>query len=586
MLADPRPTSPRWIIIGATDDGWYGAIEVASDGSLGDETRVSLRDLPGFVTRRESEFAPRWVWHDTAEIYPGLVAAGTRVDRCHDLRLCHQILRNSAFVTLRDELEHANAWDVQPEHGVELQEAPAEATLFDLDVSVRRVREGAPDSLTEAVLEFERQRGALASAQSAHRLSLLLAAESAGALIAVELAAAGVPWDVEEHDRILATALGERPPAGRKPARLVAVGEEVRLALGDPIANLDSPPKLVQALRAAGIEVSSTSRWVLEEHDHPAIEPLLHYKKLARLLSANGWVWLDEWVRDGRYRPVYIPGGVVTGRWASSGGGALQLPRQLRTALRADPGWVLVSADVSQLEPRVLAAMSGDRAMAAAGAGADLYAGIVASGAVESRQDAKIAMLGAMYGATTGDSGRLMPRLRRAFPTAMAFVDNAARIGEQGGIVSTWLGRSSPAPNAEWRDVQAAATLPGATRRDEDLARRRAREWGRFTRNFVVQGTAAEWALAWMADLRQRLAAFEPISQQHAATPSGPVFATRPHLAFFLHDEVIVHAPREHAEAVAEAVEKSAAAAGKLLFRGAPVDFRLDLHISERATKH
>src|SRR5699024_7670743 len=147
--------------------------------------------------------------------------------------------------------------------------------------------------------------------------------------------------------------------------------------------------------------------------------PLLAYKKMSRLLAANGWAWLDEWIHDGRYRPVYVPGGVITGRWASSGGGALQIPRQLRSALRADPGWRLVSADVSQLEPRVLAAMSADGAMLAAGAGRDLYAGIVGAGIVATRQEAKTGMLGALYGGTTGDSGRVVPRLRRSFPDAM-----------------------------------------------------------------------------------------------------------------------------------------------------------------------
>ncbi len=365
---------------------------------------------------------------------------------------------------------------------------------------------------------------------------------------------------------------------------MVALAEEVRSALGDPGASLDSPPKLLGALRRAGIDVASTSRWELMESEHPAIEPLLRYKKLSRLLTANGWSWIDEWVRDGRYRPVYVPGGVVTGRWASSGGGALQLPRALRPALRADPGWTLVSADVAQLEPRVLAAMSGDRAMAAAGSGKDLYSGIVESGIVASRQEAKIAVLGAMYGATTGDSGRLVPRLRRGFPAAMRLVDRAAEVGEQGGVVSTWLGRSSPLPGPEWSELQALASLPSATPRDEARARRAARDFGRFTRNFVVQGTAAEWALAWLAELRLRLAAM-PAVDAAPAPASGPVFSHGPHLVFFLHDEVIVHTPAAQADAVAEAVRASAEAAGRLLFGGAPVDFPLDVRVAERAAK-
>src|SRR6202042_1520513 len=100
---------------------------------------------------------------------------------------------------------------------------------------------------------------------------------------------------------------------------------------------------------------------------------LLEYKELSRLHAAHGWTWLDAWVRDGRFRPEYVVGGVVSGRWASRGGGALQIPRVLRRAVVADPGWVLVVADAAQLEPRVLAALAGDRAFAEAAGTGDLY---------------------------------------------------------------------------------------------------------------------------------------------------------------------------------------------------------------------
>jgi DNA polymerase-1 len=263
----------------------------------------------------------------------------------------------------------------------------------------------------------------------------------------------------------------------------------------------------------------------------------------------------------------------------------LQLPRQLREAVRADPGWRLVVADVAQLEPRVLAAMSGDHALAGAARGRDLYAGIVDSGAVATRQEAKIALLGAMYGATTGESGRLVPRLRRAYPRAMGLVDDAARVGEDGGLVSTWLGRTSPPPSAEWSVAQSRATEAEASGADETRARRWARDRGRFTRNFVVQGTAAEWALAWMADLRARLSALDSIPADHAARRSGPVFGRRAHLAFFLHDEVIVHAPAEQAESAAQAVTDAAATAGRILFGDFPIDFPLDVRVAETAWK-
>nr|WP_317451789.1 DNA polymerase [Microbacterium sp. NIBRBAC000506063] len=111
-------------------------------------------------------------------------------------------------------------------------------------------------------------------------------------------------------------------------------------------------------------------------------------------------------------------------------------------------------------------------------------------------------------------------------------------------------------------------------------ARRRA---GRFTRNFVVQGTAAEWSLIWLAEIRHRLAQLP--AAETAAAASGPVFAHRAHLAFFLHDEVIVHTPAEQAEAAASAVREAAATATRRLFGGFPLEVPLDLRIAETAQK-
>ena len=58
----------------------------------------------------------------------------------------------------------------------------------------------------------------------------------------------------------------------------------------------------------------------------------------------------------------------------------------------------------------------------------------------------------------------------------------------------------------------------------------------------------------------------------------GPVEA-RPHLVFFLHDEVVVHAPAHLADAVAEQVTAAAASAGRLLFRELAIDFPLDVAV-------
>ncbi|MFI8594370.1 bifunctional 3'-5' exonuclease/DNA polymerase [Microbacterium sp. NPDC078428] len=577
-MTSPSTDAARFLVVGLTGRDLVALVSLDGRGRETGRRSVARDDVADVLGGAGSgeTTAPRIVWGDTARWYRDILARGRRVERCHDLRLCHAILAAAAHRPGGVPFAPAAAWSVASH--VPLEGAPD--ALFEIDDAPGSVPQGIDDALAE----FARQLDAL-SMPGAGGLRRLVAAVSVGALIGAEMTAAGLPWDAVAHDGILRTVLGPRPPAGGVPSLQAALGARVRELLGDPAVSLDSQPKLLRALHRAGVPVQSTGRWELREHRHPAIEPLIEYKKLARLASANGWAWLDEWVHDGRFRPAYVPGGVVTGRWASSGGGALQIPRLLRPAVRADEGWLLVCADVAQLEPRVLAAMAGDRAMADAARGADLYAGIVERGAVTTRDEAKVAMLGAMYGATSGESGRLVPRLRRVFPHAMALVNAAAATGERGGVVTTWWGRTSPPPSHEWRALQSHAHSADAGPAEEAIARRAARDRGRFARNFVVQGTAAEWALVWLADLRARLRLLTAAPGTPSASASGPAFAHVPHLVFWLHDEVIVHTPEALAEPVAGAVREAAASAGRLLFGDFPIDFPLDLRVSRTAGK-
>ncbi|MFX7820586.1 hypothetical protein ABTK26_19920, partial [Acinetobacter baumannii] len=75
-----------------------------------------------------------------------------------------------------------------------------------------------------------------------------------------------------------------------------AAAAAVRTALDYPDVALDSPPRLLRALHRAGLAVSSTSKWELEDLDHPVVAPLLAYKRLVRLLTANGESWIATWV--------------------------------------------------------------------------------------------------------------------------------------------------------------------------------------------------------------------------------------------------------------------------------------------------
>lgn len=469
-------------------------------------------DLAAAVARREEQERPRWVWAATEDLYPRLLERlPRRLARCHDLKLVETLL-------LGHEERHGlprslgAAWARL--RGLPVPVDPSEGAADDQPVLFAADRQRLPpeaDPLEAVVAVHADQQRRIGLAEHPERMRLLCAAESAGALAAAEMSYDGLPWSAPAHDELLTALLGPRPAGGARPKLLGELATQIQDALGRPV-NPDSPAQLLPAFARVGVQVTSTRSHVLREVDHPAAALLLRYKELSRIHSAHGWAWREQWAPAGRFRPEYVVGGVVSGRWATRGGGALQIPRSLRAAVVAEPGHRLVVADAGQLEPRVLAAMSGDAGLAAAAAEGDLYAALARTAFDGDRQRAKLGLLGAMYGQTSGEVRPLLDVLRRRFPDAMRLVESAARTGEAGGLVRSRLGRTSPPPSRERQDMS-----------DGD-----ARAWGRFTRNFVIQASAAEWALAMLASLRLRL----------AALGGGP------RLVFFQHDEIVVHTPR------------------------------------------
>jgi hypothetical protein len=554
------------VVVGADGGGLLQAL--AEDGTPQGPPEP-VPDLARAVADRERAGRPRWVWAATADLYPDLLRAGVRVDRCHDLGLTEGILV-AADGRWGEPRSFPAAW-------ARLEGRPVP------DDTARAVRAGQPALFDHDLLGLPGGADLLAGVAAVHAaqqrrltggagdrpggLGLLVAAESAGALAAAEMAAAGLPWRPEVHDAVLTELLGPRPRAGTAPRRLTDLAARIGEAFGGQRLNPDSPAQLLRAFAAAGTPLPSTRSHVLRGVDHPAVPLLLAYKELSRLHAAYGWTWLDAWVAGGRFRPEYVPGGVVSGRWATRGGGALQIPHALRRAVVADPGWTFVVADASQLEPRVLAALSGDEGLARAAAGGDLYAALAADAFGGDRARAKTALLAAMYG---GDVGQLMTVLRRRFPAAVGYVEAAARAGEEGGLVRSRLGRTCPAPSAGWL---AATERAGGADPDAEAggrARRAARDRGRFTRNFVVQASAADWALVLLAAVRRRL-----------GDPGPPDRPTGPHLVFFQHDEVVVHTPRADADRVAGVLGEAAAESGRLVFGDTGVRFPLAVAVAD-----
>ncbi|WP_019868705.1 bifunctional 3'-5' exonuclease/DNA polymerase [Salinispora oceanensis] len=566
--ADPRlPAAP-----GAGSGVGGGVLQPLDAAGTPTGPPEQVADLAVALADRERRERPRWVWASGAALYPVLLRAGVRVDRCHDIELTEALLLGHAG-RWGEPRSFAAAWarltgaPVPPDPPPRLAEPPGhgQGALFESPP--------APPGPGIAALTrvYADQLARIAATEHPGRFRLLVAAESAGALIAVELGAAGLPWRVDVHDALLGELLGGPSPVGGPPRRLAELAARIAAAFNVPQLHVDSPLELVRAFARAGVEVPNTRSWVLRGVDHPAAPLVLAYKELYRIWTAHGWAWQDAWVREGRFRPEYVPGGVVSGRWATRGGGALQIPKVIRRAVVADPGWTFVVADAGQLEPRILAAVSGDTRLAAAARAGDLYAALAADAFGGDRARAKVALLGAMYGQTGGSAAPALEVLRRNYPAAFGYVESAARSGEAGELVRSWLGRTCPPGSVELAE---ADPVPAG---GEGGRSARARARGRFTRNFVIQATAAEWAATLLATLRGELAGSD-------ARPAGSdvgLAGSDAELVFFQHDEVIVHCRAERAAAVAAAVTRCGERASALLFGQTPVRFPLDLSTVE-----
>ncbi|MEU6535898.1 bifunctional 3'-5' exonuclease/DNA polymerase [Streptomyces sp. NPDC047000] len=564
----------RWALAPA-EDGGADLAPLGPDGLPAGPVRRE-RDLVTAV--RDRPEVTRWVWRSTAEVYPRLLDAEVRVERCYDIEDAETLLlghegRHGRPHSAAAALARLRGGAEPPDPPQRAAEPGAQSPLFEPRDSVRLPLE----DLLAVYADQQRRHEATAHPG---RMRLLTAAESAGMLVAAEMNRAGLPWSAPVHREVLRELLGERYAGGGEPRRLAELADEVSAAFGRRVRP-DLPADVIKAFAQAGIKVRSTRRWELASVDHPAVKPLIEYKKLYRIWVAHGWTWLQDWVRDGRFRPEFLAGGTVTGRWVTNGGGALQIPKVIRRAVVADPGWRLVVADADQMEPRVLAAISRDPGlMEVAGRETDLYQSVSDHAFSGDRAQAKIAVLGAVYGQTSGDGLKNLAALRRRFPAAVAYVDDAARAGEEGRLVRTWLGRTCP-PAAGAGTAEDAAEeagipqAPGGPGGDDATgdpdgaggsggpgggwlpghASSDARARGRFARNFVVQGSAADWALLLLAALRR---ACVPLAAE---------------LVFFQHDEVIVHCPEEEAETVVAAIREAAELAGRLTFGATPVRF-------------
>jgi DNA polymerase-1 len=361
-------------------------------------------------------------------------------------------------------------------------------------------------------------------------------AESTAELLCAELAVGGLPMDRTAMDDLIGTYVGPRPRSPQEAAALRdARDEQVLRHVPEGIRfDLRSPSQVRSMLRMVAVEVPDTRAWRLERlrDVHPLVDALLTWRRSERVMTTFGYAWLDEHVGpDGRFRGEWSGSDGAAGRMTASAG-LHNMPSELRGGVVAEPGHVFIRADLGQIEPRVLAAVSGDQALAAASQADDLYAPVAAELRVD-RATAKVAVLGAMYGQTTGEGGRALAGLRRSYPVAMAYLEAADRAAQVGTDLRTYGGRL----------VRTGSATSGAPGEPDPIADRAARSQaaarGRFGRNAMVQGAAAELFKMWAVTVRAHGLAIDA------------------EVVLCLHDELLVHVPERHAADAAAMVDRA-----------------------------
>jgi DNA polymerase-1 len=493
---------------------------------------------PGEAGIADAGLRPRWVvWSNATAA--ACAAAGVRLATCWDIAAVHRMLRGGWRA------DPAHVWGCL--HGLATGPvaAPAGPDLFDLtdesddpvgpegqlrsswangEWAASPARMARWASLAAEVASL--QRAALARiAAEADRpmIGPVAMSESAAELLCAELSADGLPMDRARAEELLAGLIGPRPRNDAEALRLRAERDQIvlRHLPAGTAADLRSPGQVKDLLGKMGIDVPDTRAPRLRElrDKYPLVDALLEWRKAERIATTYGYGWLDAHLGpDGRLRGEWTGCDGAAGRMTASAG-LHNMPSVLRAAVLAEPGHVLVRADLGQIEPRVLAAVSGDSALASATQSDDLYAP-VAEALNVSRPVAKVAVLGAMYGQTTGHGAVALRRLTAAYPVAMAYLDAGDRAGQAARDLRTYGGRLVPMSRGTGPDTPARAAARG-----------------RYGRNALVQGAAAEFFKMWAVTVRARAGSLDA------------------RIVLCLHDELLLQAPASAGAEAARLVE-------------------------------
>jgi DNA polymerase-1 len=326
--------------------------------------------------------------------------------------------------------------------------------------------------------------------------------------------------------------------------------------------NINSPKKLSEVLfdklgfktetirRTTKTKAQSTSFEVLEElalqHELPQL--ILEWRGLQKLKGT----YIDALPQlvhpeTGRVHTCFNQAVAATGRLSSSDPNLQNIPirtevgRNIRRAFVAEPGNVLISADYSQIELRVLAHLSGEQVLVDAFArGEDIhdrtaekvFKGMSGLSKHELRRRAKIVNYALLYGkqaftlakdigVSRQEAQEFIDAYFAGFPAVRGFLDRTLEEARASGVVKTLFGRRRLVPDLVSRNGQ----IRGRAEREAV--------------NMPIQGTAADVLKKAMIDV-------------HAALPD--ISGGRARMILTVHDELLFEVPADAAENAAAAV--------------------------------
>ncbi len=317
--------------------------------------------------------------------------------------------------------------------------------------------------------------------------------------------------------------------------------------------NIDSPKQLGEVLfEKLGLPRSkrtktgySTDASVLRSlaADFPIAQMVMDYRELAKLTSTYLEALPRLIAEDGRLHTTFNQTVAATGRLSSSNPNLQNIPvrtefgRRIRAAfVPAEPGHLMVGADYSQIELRILAHLSGDEGLIEAfTSGEDFHAATAARvfgvdvSAVDTgqRSRAKAVNFGIVYGQSAhglGDTlkiGRaeaqvMIDRYYAAYPRVRAFLDECVAEAHRTGVSITMFGRKRRIPELKSSNFSL-------------------RSFGeRTAMNHPMQGTAADIMKLAMIEVDRRL-------RDEGLTAR---------LVLQVHDELVFESPRDEVPAL------------------------------------